>query len=151
MFSSAVYIACGIVALLTLMLLSLPRRTAGQLKLAISGMFLPARGASGSTRQIAQGIGDSLLPRRELLRQLEQMRLENADLRLQAMRLEEAAHENTRLREMLKVPPLPPWHFRLANVVGREPANWWRNLSIDVGLRDGITVNAPVVTPQGLV
>lgn len=151
MFRKAHYIAFGIVALLTLILLNLPQRTAVQLKLAISGMFLPARGASGSTRQLTENIGDAVVPRRELLRQLEQTRLENADLRLQAMRLEEAAHENSRLRQMLQVPPLPPWHFKLARVVGREPANWWRNVTIDVGLRDDITTNAPVVTPQGLV
>ena len=43
------------------------------------------------------------------------------------------------------------WNLKPARVVARDPANWWRNIKIDLGLRDGITTNAPVLTPDGLV
>jgi len=33
----------------------------------------------------------------------------------------------------------------------REPANWWRTVEIDLGTRDGINTNLPVLTAEGLV
>jgi rod shape-determining protein MreC len=36
-------------------------------------------------------------------------------------------------------------------VVARDPANWWRSLKIDLGARDGVVTNAPVLTAEGLV
>ena len=33
----------------------------------------------------------------------------------------------------------------------RDPANWWRTVQIDLGSRDGIQTNQPVLTAEGLV
>jgi rod shape-determining protein MreC len=33
----------------------------------------------------------------------------------------------------------------------RDPANWWRTVQIDLGSRDGIHENLPVLTEDGLV
>ena len=33
----------------------------------------------------------------------------------------------------------------------REPANWWRTVHIDLGSRDGVRENLPVLTSGGLV
>ncbi len=33
----------------------------------------------------------------------------------------------------------------------REPANWWRTVQIDLGTRDGVRENLPVLTTDGLV
>jgi rod shape-determining protein MreC len=33
----------------------------------------------------------------------------------------------------------------------RDPANWWRTIQIDLGSRDGIQTNLPVLTNEGLV
>jgi rod shape-determining protein MreC len=45
----------------------------------------------------------------------------------------------------------PPWKLKLANVVMRDPANWWRTMQIDLGSRDGLRENLPVITDAGLV
>ena len=44
-----------------------------------------------------------------------------------------------------------PWKLKLANVVMRDPANWWRTVEIDLGSRDGLSENLPVLTADGLV
>ena len=31
----------------------------------------------------------------------------------------------------------------------RDPANWWRTVQIDLGSRDGVQTNQPVLTPEG--
>ncbi len=33
----------------------------------------------------------------------------------------------------------------------RDPANWWRTVQIDLGSRDGVQTNLPVLTADGLV
>ncbi len=35
--------------------------------------------------------------------------------------------------------------------MARDPANWWRTIRINLGSRDGISNNAPVLTAEGLV
>jgi rod shape-determining protein MreC len=145
------YIGLALVVVLTLVVLNLPVETASRLKLGIGSLFLPLFGLAGSSQQLAGKAADSLVPRRELLRQNEQLRLENDQLRIQSMRLEAAEHENARLRELVGWQQQQPWKLRLARVILREPANWWRNVQIDLGSRDGLQPNMPVLTPQGLV
>ncbi len=145
------YIILSFVVVLALLVLNLPRRTVAQLKLAISSLYLPLFGVSSSTQALAANTANTLLPKQELLTQLEAYRLENDRLRMETMRLQSVEEENRRLRYQLSLPRAGPWKYKLARVVARDPANWWRNVRIDVGLRDGATTNSPVLTPQGLV
>src|SRR5580658_5864780 len=66
------YIILILVVLLVLVLLQLPGATVGKLKLAISGLFLPLFGLSNSTQQWLGEAKEGLIPRRELLRQIDQ-------------------------------------------------------------------------------
>jgi rod shape-determining protein MreC len=143
------YIIVGVVLLLTVVLLKLPSRTATQIKLAISGLFLPLYGASGSAQQLNQKAGNAIVPRSELLRQLDELQKENQLLKIQAAQWEEVARENSRLRQSLGFPKQVPWKLKPARVVARDPANWWRTLKIDAGTRDGLTLNAPALSAEG--
>jgi rod shape-determining protein MreC len=146
------YIALGVVLLVTLVVLKLPTRTAAQLKLAISGLFLPLFGLAGTTHQATEKAGNAVVPRRDLLKQLEELQKENQELRIRALQAEVIAQENARLRQQLGVNKKhPEWKLKLARVVARDPANWWRTMKIDLGTRDGVTTNCPVLTPEGLV
>ena len=64
------YIILSLVALLTLLVLNLPRQTAGRVKLAIGGLFLPLVGLTSSGQQIIGQGAAAIMPRRELLNQL---------------------------------------------------------------------------------
>jgi rod shape-determining protein MreC len=145
------YIALGLVVLLTLMILNLPSRTTARFKLGIGSVFLPLFGLASSAQQLAETAGDTVLPRSELLKQIENLRRENQQLRVQATQAEEAALENARLRQLLGWQRQAPWKLKLAKVVLREPSNWWRTVQIDLGSRDGLQVNQPVLTAEGLV
>src|SRR5262249_5786992 len=63
----------------------------------------------------------------------------------------ETSRENTRLRQLLGWQQKTPWKLKLANVVLRDPENWWRTVQIDLGSRDGIRTNLPVLTSDGLL
>lgn len=151
MFRRSHYIALSLIALLTLLVLNLPGPTAARLKLTLGSLFLPLFGLAGSAHQLAGAAGDALMPRGELVRLMERQRRENQRLQLQAMQAEEIGRENARLRQLVGWQRQTSWKLKLARVVLREPANWWRTAQIDLGSRDGLRVNLPVLTAEGLV
>ena len=135
----------------TLVVLSLPHQTAARFKLAIGSLFLPLFGLNHFTHNVADKTGETVVPRGELLRQNETFRRENEEHHIQQIQDLEVARENARLRQMLGWQQQRPWKLKLANVVLRDPANWWHTIQIDLGSRDGLTANLPVLTPEGLV
>ena len=137
--------------LLTLVVLNLPRQATARLKLGIGSLFLPLFGLANSSHQLAGSAGDALTTRGALLRQNASLRRENQQLRLQALQAEEIARENARLRQLVGWQRTKSWKLKLAKVVLRDPANWWRTVQIDLGSRDGLRVNLPVLTTDGLV
>jgi rod shape-determining protein MreC len=147
------YIAVGMVVLLALLVLNLPGRATARLKLAIGSLFLPLFGLASGAQQLSGKGSEALLSRGELARQNESLRRENEQLRLQVMQAEEMARENERLRKHFQWQQQSAWkpRLRLAHVVTRDPANWWRTVQIDLGSRDGVRINSPVLTPDGLV
>jgi len=151
MFKKPHYIAAGAVVLLALVLLNLPPRASSRLKLAIGSIFLPLFGLAGGAQHAANAGADALTPRSELLRQNEVLRRENQQFKILLMQAEETAKADSRMREQVGRLRASPWKLKLAHVLSRDPANWWRTIAIDLGTRDGIRTDLPVLTPDGLV
>ena len=145
------YIILFVVVLLVLVLLKLPGGTVGKLKLAISGLFLPLFGLSNSTHEWLGQAKEGLIPRSELLRQLDESRRENQDLKLRLAQDAQLENENARLRGQLGWFKQTRWRVKPARVIARDPANWWRSVEIDAGSRDGLSNNLAVLTSDGLV
>jgi rod shape-determining protein MreC len=61
------------------------------------------------------------------------------------------AQEGQRLRELLGLRQAVPMDTIAAQVVGRDGVPWFRTLTLDRGEADGITLNAPVMSPTGVV
>jgi rod shape-determining protein MreC len=151
MFKRPHYIILGLVALLTLLVLNLPHQTASRIKLAIGGLFLPLVGLVSSGQQVVGQGAAAIIPRRELLKQNEQLRRDNEQARILGIQAQEGLRENERLRQLLGWQKQSPWKLKLAKVILREPANWWRTVQIDLGSRDNLRADLPVLTPEGLV
>lgn len=151
MFKRPYYIAVALVAVLTLLVLNLHGSTAARLKLAVGSIFLPLFGVTGGAQQAAAKAGDTLLPKSELIRAVETLRRQNQELRFQAMQGAEATRENARLRHLMGWKEKSPWKLKLARVIARDPANWWRTVQIDRGSLDDVRENLPVLTTEGLV
>src|SRR5580658_615080 len=94
--SHYIFLVC--VVLLVLAVLQLPGGAMGKLKLAISGLFLPLFGLSNSTHELLGEAGGGLVPRRDLLRQNEQLRRDNQGLQLLLAQDAQLWTENARLR-----------------------------------------------------
>lgn len=145
------YIALGVVVLLTIVLLKLPDRAAANLKLAISGLFLPSFALAGSAEDLAVNSSYALLSRGELILQIQLLQKTNQLWQTYYKQAEEWKRENDRLRDYLGLQRQYPWKLKPARVVGRDTANWWKTITIDRGSRDGVVVNAPVMIGDGLV
>jgi rod shape-determining protein MreC len=78
--------------------------------------------------------------------------LRGMNLRLsdEVNRLREARLENIRLRQMLELKQRPSPRFITANVIGKNLQLLRNTITIDVGARDGVAPQMPVVTEAGL-
>lgn len=146
------YFAATLLALLPAVLLfSLPPSAAGRVKLGISGLFVPLFGLAGAAESLATQAGQALVPRATLANQIRQLQQENQQLRALATQADEALRENARLRVLVGWQPQARWKLKAARVIARDTTTWWRTVQIDVGSRDGVRPNAPVLTPEGVI
>jgi rod shape-determining protein MreC len=143
-------ILLGVVVLI-LALLKLPGEPMGKLKLALSGLFLPLFGLSGSTHELLGEAHEGLTPKRELQRQIDELRRQKEEQDIRLAQDDGLRSENARLRGIFGWPRQSHWKVKLARVIVRDPSNWWRSLEIDLGARDGIETNWAVLTGAGLV
>ncbi|HEX3856785.1 MAG TPA: rod shape-determining protein MreC, partial [Verrucomicrobiae bacterium] len=151
MFKQKHYLALGAVTLVALLIFSLPPRTTERLKLAIGSLFLPLLGLANTAQQLPVAAADAAMSRRELLQLTENLRRENDELKVAALQSAATTRENDQLRSALDWQRQVSWKLKLASVITRDPANWWRTVEIDLGTRDGLTENLPVLTAEGLV
>ena len=151
MFKQKNYLTLGAVVIVVVLLLSLPTRVTSRLKLAVGSWFLPLFGLASAGQQLPADLADRILSRPELLQWVDNLRRENQQLRSQSVQVAAIARENDQLRALLNWQRQSPWKLKLANVVMRDPANWWRTAQIDLGRRDGLRENLPVITSAGLV
>jgi rod shape-determining protein MreC len=151
MFKQNNYIAAGIVVMAAVVILSLPPSATAHLKLAIGSLFLPLFGLANAGQQLPASLADSVLPRRELLHEIANLRQQNAQLQMQQLQAQATERENEQFRDFYGWEKQQPWKLKLARVITRDPANWWRTVEIDMGSHDGITPNLPVLTADGLV
>src|SRR4051812_43967157 len=133
MFKRPQYIVLSGVALLALIILAMPKQTAGQIKLALSSLFLPLFGFAGTVSKAGDKAAAMALPKRALEAQLEEVRKENSELKFQLMQTTPLQRENEQLRAAVAWQKRLPWTLKTARVQTRDPANWWRTMQVDVG------------------
>ena len=80
------------------------------------------------------------------------LRTENQELRQVVFQLTEKAAENERLQAMLDFRGKSvTFQMKAATVIGRDPGTFSYSIMINRGTQDGLRVNMPVVSTQGLV
>ena len=151
MFRRPHYVALTVVALVATVTLSLPTTTTVQAKLVLGGLFLPLFGLARSAETLADSAIGALLPRRQLLSELEHLRAENQELKLRLAQTADSVRENQMLRQAVLWQKSAAGTNRLARVILREPSTFWHTLRIDLGSGDGLRSGMPVRTPDGLI
>ncbi|MBM3823002.1 MAG: rod shape-determining protein MreC [Verrucomicrobia bacterium] len=151
MFKRPAYLLCAAAMLLAVVLLCVPTRASARLKLVLRGLFVPFFGIGTLVDTGADRASLALLPRRYLIEQHAKLQREHERMAASFSRLEELERENRMLREAMNWRQKSGGNLKLARVVGRDPANWWCMIHIDMGQRHGVQANYPVLTQEGLV
>jgi len=151
MFKRKHYFALGVIVLLALLIFSLPQRATSRLKLAVGSLFLPLFGLLNTAQQLPVSAANAVMTRSALLKEVTELQNENQQLHVQLMQAAATVRENDQLRASLGWQRQTSWKLKLANVLLRDPANWWRTVQIDIGSRDGVVANMPILTSDGLV
>ena len=87
-----------------------------------------------------------------LKEQNEQLREEVEVLQAENRRLEPLLTENQRLREMLGLKDqFSQFDLVGAQIIAKDPGNWFNTFTIDKGTNDGLSKNCAVITNKGLV
>ena len=125
------------------------------------GVSLLQRGLLGALSPLQRGVGAAVggvgeawkgwAFHRETYEQNRRLegRVRQLETELQARSFQ--AQEAGRLRELLGLRQAVPIDTIPAQVVGRDGVPWFRTLTLDRGEADGITLNAPVMSPTGVV
>lgn len=145
------FVGIMVTALVSLVILALPTRLSLQVRSGLSNVFLPLFGLTSATRSAGEKATVKLTPRSRLEDQVVELSRENSELRVQLATAQETVLENERLRQLIGWKASTPWNLKLGRVVLRDPANWWRAVQIDLGSRDSVELNAPVLNSDGLV
>ncbi len=97
--------------------------------------------------QTVSGFRSSEALQEELMR----TRLRASELLLENSRLQQARVENEFLRTMLDFKRETGYALLTATVIGRDEDQLVRSITIDVGMRDGVSKDLPVIVPEGIV
>jgi rod shape-determining protein MreC len=118
---------------------------------AIWSVLLPPQRVVASAIHGVKGVWQGYVglrgTRDENRRLQEQVR--SLESRLEAS--QEQIGEAARLREILELRKVLPFPTLTAQVIAREGVPWFRNITIDKGLSDGVTLSAPVLGVGGVM
>lgn len=116
-------------------------------------LFAPAQQSVDQVRQRIQDYHVILADKRALEQELEQVREQLDQYKLQSLTWEENRAEFLRLQTMLGLSAqyLDTIQFISARVIARNPNTWDQFVMINKGADHGVTLNMPVITPDGLV
>jgi len=139
-FAHLKYLTLAISLLFSLVVMGLNQRAKIQLAKAGSLAFIPA-----------QRLLFYLVRMGEIYAENRKLRLMNTQLSLEVERTKGLKEENQRLRRMLNFKERAPFQLIPAEVIGRGPERATKSIIIDGGGDEGIEVNQPVISVDGLV
>jgi rod shape-determining protein MreC len=123
---------------------------------ATRALLVPFQAGLTTVGTDISGLVRSVQDLRYLRQRNAQLQAEANRLSVENARLTEVERENERLRQLLNFTRSNPWYdYKAAAVVGHkigeDTSNLLFSIFIDVGARDGVAINMPVITDRGLV
>ncbi len=123
---------------------------------ATRAMMVPFQSGLTSLATDISNLVRSARDLRNLRQRNAQLQTEVDRLSVENARLIEVERENERLRQLLNFTRSNPWYdYKAAAVVGHkigeDTSNLLFSIFIDVGARDGVAMDMPVITDRGLV
>jgi rod shape-determining protein MreC len=118
---------------------------------SIFWVLSPLQAATGATVRGVTGLWRSYVGLWGAQRENQRLRDRLHEVELRSQQRERQAEEATRLRELLGLSSILPLSTLAADVIAMEGVPWFRTLTINKGSGDGVHLNAPVISPNGVV
>jgi len=118
---------------------------------ALLALFAPAQTAFASAGQKIQSFFDAIVSFYELKAENDILRKRIAFLEQQLVRFQELQKENYRYRQLLEFKEKSSYQMMAAEVIARDPSQWFGTVTINRGYMDGVKQEMVVVTERGLV
>jgi rod shape-determining protein MreC len=138
--------------LLVISILLLSAHLTGSVRVVKHFIYYVLSPVPSAATQVVLSAGDTGGTVKELVR----VHQENIALRAMLQEYEKldgeyrsSLEENTRLRALVSFPAPPGTRPIVARVVSREPESWFQSIEINRGSKDGVTVDAPVLSWNG--
>jgi rod shape-determining protein MreC len=143
-----------LLAVLAAALLAFPESRQGPVQVAgriiVSAVALPLRAVDALNHGI-ESVWNRYLTLHLVREENLTLRQEIARLKSDNTRLRETAASTDRLRALLDLKERLSYTTIAAQVIGRDPTNWYRSIVINKGRKDGLTTDMGVLTPAGVV
>jgi rod shape-determining protein MreC len=117
----------------------------------VFAVFTPLQRAVSATVRGVQDAWSAYLDLRGVHQDNQRLQERIRGLEMQLQEQRHLAQEAERLRDVLELRRILPLDTVVAEVVARDGLPWFRTLIIDKGTSDGVTLNAPVLAPSGVV
>ncbi|MGE5405563.1 MAG: rod shape-determining protein MreC [Candidatus Saccharibacteria bacterium] len=146
-------IIIGVITLVVIKQTSVERTKITLFEEVIRGTFTPLQKGVNELRHGFGSVGDFFAARNKLVRENERLKGQIKDYQLKNQTLKEYKYQAQRLKSLLafKDKNVDTMELVGAEIIARSPDTWYKTVTLNKGSADGITVNMPVITPQGLV
>lgn len=118
---------------------------------AVFSLLSPPQRLVGGTLRGVAGIWSHYLDLRGVREENDRLRQRVAELNRGLRERRTLARETERLREVLGLQRILPHESIAAEVIAREGLPWFRTITVDRGSEAGVELNAPAISPSGVV
>ena len=142
----------GVLALLVLILLNLPTRGARRVRGAVRDLLYPFETTLVTSLHRASTIVGTIGEKARLVAENERLAQALAEREFRIHELEQIRLENEELRHQLGFAILSPRRLLLAEVTARgDLGGWWQTIRINKGHRDGVLPDMAVMASDGII
>jgi rod shape-determining protein MreC len=118
---------------------------------AVFSLLSPPQRLVGGTLRGVSGIWSRYVDLRGVHDENERLRQRVSELDAALRERRRLARETERLREVLGLQRILPYESIAAEVIAREGVPWFRTITVDRGSDAGVELNAPAISPSGVV
>ncbi len=88
---------------------------------------------------------------RTLRQEVNRLQVENQSLHLELSNHKSLESDLARLQDVLQIKAKLPHKAMIARIIAHDPSTWNKSFVIDVGSDDGVVMDSPVISEQGIV
>ena len=88
---------------------------------------------------------------KNLRQEVNRLQLENQQIHLELSNHKSLEADVARLESVLQIKSKFPHKAKIARIIAHDPSTWNNSFIVDVGAEDGVVVDSPVISEQGIV